>query len=377
MPILPCDFAGCDYVTGDFPSAAVGAILNNHTATHTNFSTSAKVEKVRRPTITSGITSQQWIYFQSKWVEYRDATKIKGRELIIQLIECCDEALQVNLFRINGSQKDDPEATVIATIRKLAVHDENIMISRATLSNMKQDRDEPVRHYVARLQGQAATCKFNTMAHCSTCNSDIPKDYTDDIVRDALTLGICDLDIRQDLLGKIDQNMTLEQVTTFIANKEKAKKSATHLSGESTAGAIRSSYRRGNLPATGNPNPRVGYGNTGNPNPRVGYGNTGNPNPRVGYGNQNTRNNTLKTCKYCGQMGHNGSDPVVRQRECPAYGKPCPKCRKRGHYANVCRSHPSQQVPNASAITNELGYEHPAEDIEGAIFQLCTLNVNQ
>lgn len=359
MTIIPCGFPGCDYVTGDYSAAVVSAILINHTATHTNPSveqTSAKVEKVRRPTITAGITNQQWIFFHSKWVEYRDATKIKGRELIIQLIECCDDALQVNLFRVNGSQKDDPEETVITAIRKLAVHDENIMISRATLSNMKQDRDEPVRSYVARLQGQAAVCKYNIVAHCSTCDSDIPKDYTDDIVRDALTLGICDLDIQQDLLGKIDQNMTLEQVTTFIENKEKAKKSATHLLGESTTGAIRSSYRRGHQL------------------------NTGNPNPKVGYGNQNTKIKTPQSqpqCRYCGQMGHNSSNPAVRKRLCQAFGKRCPNCGKYGHYGTVCRSSPSQQMPSASAITNELGDEQPTEDIEGAIFQLCTLNVNQ
>ena len=359
MTIIPCGFPDCDYVTGDYPSAVVGAILINHTATHTNplvGQTSAKVEKVRRPTITAGITNQEWIFFLSKWVEYRDATKIKGRELITQLTECCDEALQLNLFRVNGSQKDDPEETVIAAIRKLAVHDENIMISRATLSKMKQDRDEPVRPFVARLQGQAAICKYNIVAHCSTCDVDIPKDYTDDIVRDALTLGLCDLDIQQDLLGKIDQNMTLEQVTTFIENKEKAKKSSTHLLGESTTGAIRSSYRRGH------------------------HLNTGNPNPRVGYGNQNTKFKTPQSqqqCRFCGQMGHNSTDPAVRKRLCPASGKRCPNCGKIGHYGTVCRSRPPQQVPSASAITNELGDAQPTEDIEGAIFQLCTLNVNQ
>ena len=70
-------------------------------------------------------------------------------------------------------------------------------------------------------------------------------------------------------------------------------------------------------------------------------------------------------------------DLAVRKRLCPASGKRCPNCGKIGHYGTVCRSRPPQQVPSASAITNELEDEQPTEDIEGAIFQLCTLNVNQ
>ena len=150
--------------------------------------------------------------------------------------------------------------------------------------------------------------------------------------------------------------MTLEQVTTFIENKEKAKKSSTHLLGESTTGAIRSSYRLGH------------------------HLNTGNPNPKVGYGNQNTKFKTPQSqqqCRFCGQMGHNSTDLAVRKRLCPASGKRCPNCGKIGHFGTVCRSRPPQQVPSASAITNEFGDEQPTEDIEGAIFQLCTLNVNQ
>ena len=64
------------------------------------------------------------------------------------------------------------------------------------------------------------------------------------MVRDVLIKGITDSDIRQDILGEIKQDMLLDQVTKYIQAKLQAKQSASHLSGETTTGAVRSSHRR-------------------------------------------------------------------------------------------------------------------------------------
>ena len=42
---------------------------------------------------------------------------------------------------------------------------------------------------------------------------------------------------------------------------------------------------------------------------------------------------TIRNCKYCGKSH--------RERECPAFGKQCPKCQKYNHLPSVCRSAPS------------------------------------
>lgn len=86
------------------------------------------------------------------------------------------------------------------------------MVARATLQNMRRDRDEQVRNFTAKHRGQAGVCKF--VITCPNCYHEV--NYTDTIVRDVLARGIADPDIQLDLLGDKNQNMTLEEVTQFV-----------------------------------------------------------------------------------------------------------------------------------------------------------------
>ena len=51
------------------------------------------VEKVRRPTILSAESSEEWSYLLTRWKDYAKATKLKGKDMVIQLLECCEEEL--------------------------------------------------------------------------------------------------------------------------------------------------------------------------------------------------------------------------------------------------------------------------------------------
>ena len=64
--------------------------------------TTARVEKVRRPTVTAAGSSEDWAYFTTRWQDYVEATKIEGKDMIIQLLECCDEQLRKDLTRNAG-----------------------------------------------------------------------------------------------------------------------------------------------------------------------------------------------------------------------------------------------------------------------------------
>ena len=84
-----------------------------------------------------------------------------GAECVVQLLECCDETLRKDLTRsAGGSLTSKSEAEVLSAIRTLAVREENTMVARVAHHNMRQDRDEPVRNFGARLRGQAGVCKF-------------------------------------------------------------------------------------------------------------------------------------------------------------------------------------------------------------------------
>ena len=71
---------------------------------------------------------------------------------------------------------------VLEAIKKLAVREENAIVARVQLSDMKQDRDETIRNFGARLRGQASVCKF--IRASPSCSTEVK--YTDNILRDVL-----------------------------------------------------------------------------------------------------------------------------------------------------------------------------------------------
>ena len=64
--------------------------------------TMAKVEKISRPTVDEGISLEDWLDFEQRWREYKDATRVAGRDLIHQLLDCCNpDGLRKNLVRVH------------------------------------------------------------------------------------------------------------------------------------------------------------------------------------------------------------------------------------------------------------------------------------
>ena len=103
----------------------------------------ARVEKVKRPEISSAGTTEDWIYFQSRWGDYTKATKLVGPDRVLQLLECCDEQLRRDLTRNAGETLAGGTDKVLAAMKALAVREENVMVARVALHHMKQDRDDP------------------------------------------------------------------------------------------------------------------------------------------------------------------------------------------------------------------------------------------
>ena len=54
---------------------------------------------------------------------------------------------------------DRPEEEILTLVRRLAVREENTMVARVALHNMRQDRDETVQSFRARIRGRAGVCK--------------------------------------------------------------------------------------------------------------------------------------------------------------------------------------------------------------------------
>ena len=101
MPIVRCPVPSCDYRTDDVEAVIVAALLNAHSITHSaDTSAGRHTEKIKRPTINSAGTSEDWAYFLTRWEDYVEGTKVTGKDYIIQLLECCDETLRRDLTRV-------------------------------------------------------------------------------------------------------------------------------------------------------------------------------------------------------------------------------------------------------------------------------------
>ena len=247
MVKVKCPFPDCTFEAENEEPVVTAALLNIHAAAHTATaiapSTSARADKLKRPSVLLAGTGEEWAYFVTRWNEYRDGTKLTGADIVAQLLECCDEDLRRDLTRAaGGTLTGKGEAEVLAAIKTLAVRQENIMVARATLHNMRQDRDEAIRSFGARIKGQAGICKYTTTCPRDACNADI--DYTDAILRDVLARGIADQEIQLDLLGDQNQNMSLEDMLRFVEAKESGKRSASRLLDPPNVSAASSTYRR-------------------------------------------------------------------------------------------------------------------------------------
>jgi len=204
----------------------------------------AKAERVKRPTIAASGTSEDWEYFTRRWQTYKEATKLTGADVIYQLLETCDEPLRKDLSRTHGTLTHQTEDRVLTFIRTLAVRPENTMVERVKLQQMRQNRDEPVRSYCARLRGQASVCKF--LKPCA-CEPATDVDYSSEIVRDCFIRGLSDEDIKLEILGQPDQEMTLEETLQIAEAKESGKRSADRLQeNPSVTASMNSSYKKRN-----------------------------------------------------------------------------------------------------------------------------------
>ena len=330
---MKCPIVGCEFETAEAEDGAIiAALLNLHASSHTasTHATTAqgqatRAEKLKRPTISSAGTSEEWAYFETRWDEYRRGTKLTGGDVVVQLLECCSDELRKDLIRAaGGSLSGKPEQDVLTAIKMLAVRKENTMVARAALHNMRQDRDEAIRSFGARIKGQAGICNYVTQ--CPSCTADV--NYTDAILRDVLSRGIADQEIQLDVLGDQNQDMTLEEVLKFVEAKESGKRSASRLLNSHGAESVGSTYRRGKQQDV------------------------------------RDRMTDASPCSYCGEKGHGRNAPIrIRKTECPAYNRPCQYCKLQHHLEKVCRN---KERSKAKPQRTDSG------ECEGAVFDaLC------
>ena len=358
MVNIKCPVDLCTWESGEIPDTVVLQFLqmhekDKHPATPppaptitTTPTPHARVEKVRRPTISAAGTGEDWTYFLARWEEYTAATGVTGRDRTLQLLECCDDDLRKDLTRNAGcSLAGSPEQSVLASIKVLAVREENILVAQNELWNMQQNHSEAIRSFAARLRGQASMCNFSMV--CGEENCEHVNNYSEPIVRGALLRGLADYDIKLAVLQDKNQQMSLEQALQLIEAKEAGKRSANKLQDSHEVAAARrlSEYRRSAKTSA----------NTNKP-----------PTPTDDKQGSKPDN---APCTYCGKVGHGAkAKPNVRMNKCPAYNTKCTYCSLPHHLESFCRKKTQQeQITGADNLAASSLHAYDGHD------QLCVL----
>ena len=258
----------------------------------TGESSRAKPAKLERPVLEHGASEADWGMFINRWERYKRNCKFSDQqEIIDQLWGCLADGLE-RAAQMDGAGDLTTEKELKDRIKRLAVKQQNTLVSQVRFLQMGQDRDEPVAGFVARLRGTAQLCDF--MVTCSHCQKETS--YQDKVMAHQLVRALVDPTIQEKILALASdgKKLTLQEVISAVEAQEMGKRSQGLLTG--SGGLNRVSEYRSNKER-----------------------------PKSEPGAQK--------CKSCGRTDHKkGSD------ECKARGKECNKCGKSGHFAVMCES---------------------------------------
>ena len=110
-----------------------------------------------------GCSQEDFKYFTRSWKQYvRASNETDDVKLRNQLLHCPDEALKKALDRVDSISVVD----LLDEIETLAVMRHSNHVNTLALMTAKQERDEPVRQFAARLHGLASVCDLTVTSTC-------------------------------------------------------------------------------------------------------------------------------------------------------------------------------------------------------------------
>ena len=109
--------------------------------------------------------------------------------------------------------------SLLKLIKQLAVRYQNPAVHVQEFLGLSQQQDEGVRHYLTRLRGTASRCNFVETCSAPDCDNEVS--YADSIIRFKLIAGLCDSEIKEDILSSEDKS--LDDTVKAIEAKESGK----------------------------------------------------------------------------------------------------------------------------------------------------------
>jgi hypothetical protein len=126
-------------------------LANAHRAAAPSLATQ-KQAKVNLPMLDFGALGEAYEYYISCWTVYKETTGITGNELRGQLLDCANEKLRFSMFQNKRDITTATEDQILASMKKLAIKTETVMVSRITLNGLTQEGDEGINIFQPELK---------------------------------------------------------------------------------------------------------------------------------------------------------------------------------------------------------------------------------
>ena len=318
MVVAKCYVNGFTFQTEDTEGPIVVEMLKSHMFNHElerNNAKNGRAERMKRPTISSGISQQNFGFYLRDWALYE--RYIHQSEITSELIASCDDELRINLYRNHCDIETQTKEEILKAIKSFAVKPESFVVHQMNHIKMRQGRDQGIRHWLAVLMGQASVCEYVIPCACKCECPDKPLvNYTEKALRPIIAANIADPEIQKDLITELNRRknqMTVEEIINFVEGRECGNESAMKLSAPHSNNAVHSNYKKSLKPN--------GKSHT----------------------HADKSNHNREKCSHCGMSGHgnhwgHANGHIRKKLGCPAYSKICNTCGKYGHFASVCRA---------------------------------------
>ena len=137
MPVVNCHITGFTFATPDVDNAVAAVMLSHHLTSEHPAPLPRKAPAIPPPKTTGNIYEDQWDCFVREWVAFKESNRIADDKLPLYLLGCCSPELKSNVERANPTIATQPEADVLAVIKRHAVISMAASVLRTELLAMK------------------------------------------------------------------------------------------------------------------------------------------------------------------------------------------------------------------------------------------------
>ena len=264
----------------------------------------------------------EWPRWRTRFQQFRIASGLAGDSAAKQvstLLYCLGEEAESVLSSTDATEDDRKDYdTVMNKFDEYFKVRRNVIYERARFNRRSQQPGETSEQFIMALYDLAANCNYGELR--------------DEMIRDRIVVGIRNTSLSERL--QLNAELTLEKAKQAVRQSEAVHEQNQSLTAQATPGNIDAvqpkAYRK-----------QYSRYNSG--------GKQRNTTPPKGV---------TKHCPRCGKEPHS-------RENCPAKNAICNKCKKRNHFASVCRSKTTSEVvtttPAPEAFLDNVASETPEQ----------------